>query len=394
MRMSSQTSPWWRNQLTLSIFSAIRPGDPVEAMVRMLHDMGLNTLESNTPAEFAADRLSTDEHRRVLTACQQFGMRYIITDHSRITNQSSPCQELVAGLVQDFKGYPALGGYYVWDEPHREHFTAVAQVYAWLRQLDPDRLPVNAMFPSYGVYRYPDDYPAFAREFVQKVNPDVLSFDHYTITEKGPGDTFFTDLQTWSDLSLAHGKVLWFYPACCSWGGIVPPTLASLRFQAACALAYGARGLQWFTGRSQASDSIAFTHAPFNADGTPTRTARILRSVNLWVQSLSPALLQTRLVQTAHTPPVPAMCRAWTPGQMELERASSGLLLAEHRGPSNRWLLWVVNRSYQRFRNVSLTFTHPVRVRDLARGRVTSDHNCTLEFVLPAGDSALLDIRA
>ncbi len=393
--MSNQTTPWWRNQLTLSVFSAVRPGDPIEQMVRMLHDMGLNTLESNTPAEFAADRLSNDEHRRVLNACQQYGMRYLITDHNRITNQSDPQRERVASLVQDFRSYPALGGYYVWDEPHREHFAAVAQVYTWLRELDPGRLAVNAMFPSYGAYKYPDDYPAFARDFVQQVDPDVLSFDHYTITENGPGDTFYTDLQTWSDLSLAHNKVLWFYPACCSWGGIVPPTTATLRFQAATALAYGARGLQWFTGRSQASDSIAFTHAPFTAEGAPTRTARLLRSVNLWVQSLAPAILQTRLVETAHTAPVPYLCRAWAQGMMGLKYASPGLLLAEHRGPSGRRILWVVNRSYLRPRVASLAFTQSVRVIDLAHGRLpTTSNGGTLSFRIPAGDALVLDIKA
>jgi len=137
-----------------------------------------------------------------------------MTDHNRMTGVTNPKEEDLKNLVNEYGAYPGLGGYYVWDEP-RGNFDAVKKTFSVLRAADPSRLPLVAMIPSYGPWKHPDEYPAFARSFVKEVDPPVLSFDYYAM-RGSPGqyiqsESVYLDLELWSSLSVETGKPLWMY---------------------------------------------------------------------------------------------------------------------------------------------------------------------------------------
>ncbi len=351
---AKEPAPWWEETFTISTFASCRPGDDLEKFVSGLHALGFNAMETNTPLEYHAEDLSVEEQRSIHDLCQRYGMRYFVTDHKRLTGVGNLSEEARRELISDYSNHPALGGYYVWDEPGREQFAAVARTYAILRANDPERLPLNAMIPSYGPYRWPDDYPAFARQFVEAVDPPVLSFDFYALGKNpeggapGGAPTLYRDLQLWSDLAIEKGRPLWFYPSAVSWGGVAEPTLATLRFQASVAMAYGAKGIQWFMARDFTGGSIDFTGGALTMQGEKGSAYRSLRQVNRWMAKVGPTVMTLQREGIAHTAPEPPDANRFVPGFAGLESASGNLILADHRavrgcGKGKRYL-WVVSR--------------------------------------------------
>jgi hypothetical protein len=88
--------------------------------------------------------------------------------------------------VKRFKDHPALGGYYVRDEPSTGDFAKVAAQVKQIQAVD-DRHPcyVN-LFPNYATTGKDgqlgaDTYQEYVDRFVREVPVPILSFDHYPV---------------------------------------------------------------------------------------------------------------------------------------------------------------------------------------------------------------------
>jgi len=107
------------------------------------------------------------------------------------------------------------------------------------------------LFPSYGSPAQLgfDDFRAYVHSFVKTVNPVVLSYDHYPLWNPSAGRTnWFGDLTVMRDESRKAGIPFW---VCLQSEGLDQalrvPNRAEILWQASTALAYGARGVVWFT---------------------------------------------------------------------------------------------------------------------------------------------------
>lgn len=390
-------APWWHSTFLISTFSAVRHGDDMPKVMAALHDLGFNALESNTPMEYRAQDLTWAEHVEVLEACERHGMRYFLTDHARLTGVVDPNEATVLGVVEDFGGYPALGGYYLWDEPFLEDFPSVRRAAEIIRSHDGARLPMVGMLPSYGRYRWPTDYPAFARRFMRVVDPEVVAFDFYGVrqtTSDGPpivNPFLYRDLRLWSDLAREHGRPLWFYGSAVGWGAMATPSLATLRLQAATALAYGARGLIWFMARDYGGGAVDFTGGALDVRGEPGLLYEDLKQVNHWMRALAPTLmtLETRGLVLTH--PVPDGAGSFTPGFAGLTSAPANLLLAQQDAAGERYL-WVVNRDLAQESQGELGFRCAVRLGEVAADGAVETAASEHRIQLDAGEGKLLRI--
>lgn len=358
---------WWKSQFVLSTFASVHTGDNVEAVIGLLHEAGLNTLESNTPLEYSAQDLTHEEQVRVLKVCEKYGMKYFVTDHRRLTGIAQPSEEDLKSLVSDYQGYTSLGGYYVWDEPHWEHFPDVKDTFATLRSLDPDRLPLVPLVPSYGPYHYPEAYPNFVKDFAETVEPDVLSFDFYGVRVQGVEPSLYRDLALWAKVSRETGRPLWFYPSSCMWGPIAKPTEATIRFQVFTAIAYGAKGIQYFMARDFVGGDIDFTGAPIRADGTKSETFDAFAAVNHDVEKISSLLMRLKMENVFHTAPVPETSIPLEKGYQSLIDASENLVLAFHKDEDSVYLI-VVSKDLSDEREICLSFDKPVQLHDILSG--------------------------
>lgn len=380
---------WWNQQFILSAFTSVQNDDDIEKVIALFGEAGLNALESNTPLEYKAKDLSPENLIRTLKACEEHNIKFFITDHKRMTGVTKPKEDELKALINEYKDYPALGGYYVWDEP-RGHFDAVKKSFDVLRTADPSRLPLVAMIPSYGPWKHPHKYPAIMRSFVKKVDPPVLSFDYYAM-RGGPGkyvqsQNVYLDLELWSSLSVETGKPFWMYVTSCSWQS--QPSLESLRLQVYSAIAYGAKGIQYFVAKSFTGCEPSFSGAPLNMDGSKSTFYDTFKAFNMEVKALGPCLMPLKLTKIMHTKgTIP-----FTP-HLGLMAAPDDLIISFHQGKDGKDYLFIVNKNPNADRQVPLTVAPGISLVSLPQKVEQKRENDKITLTMPKGFGMLFEIK-
>ncbi|MGH7787518.1 MAG: hypothetical protein ACRERC_11665 [Candidatus Binatia bacterium] len=214
------------------------------------------------------------QNQRALATAARHGLRLWVADHRYGPGaiENPLWQELIADAVADYGSAPALGGYFIVDEPPATQFEAVAAVTAALRAADPDRLAYVNLLPSYippealGAASYED----YLERFVEIVQPTLLSYDNYPFGKEKDRSSFFTNLETVRAVALRHGLPFMLIVLAMPHGPYRDPTEAELAWQVFHALAYGARGISYFAYWTPPSDEDWQNRNGLLEDGRPT----------------------------------------------------------------------------------------------------------------------------
>ena len=151
------------------------------------------------------------------------------------------------GIIEDYKNHPALVGYQIMDEPYAHLFPELDTIFQFFRKADPDHEPIVNVNPSYGWVG--DDYGEYVRNYIKTVNPGLFSYDHYVFRyDTVITEPWFDDLALVREETRKAGIPYIVFIFC---EGIKPsmklPNRAEILWQVNTALAYGTRGIGWFT---------------------------------------------------------------------------------------------------------------------------------------------------
>ena len=130
--------------------------------------------------------------------------------------------------------------------------------------------------------------------------------------------------------------------------------MAGLRFQAYTTLAYGARGISYFTYFTP--DSGNYRLAPIYPSGDKSPTWEMLRQVNLQIHALGPVYLGLQSINVFHTADVPegSLCKECS---LLLDEISGGsLLVGEFKNAEGQPYVIVVNKDLQRSTQFDIRF--------------------------------------
>ncbi len=233
---------------------------------------------------------------------------YHVGDDFKLTQKR---KSEIRRIVENVREHPGLYGYHLRDEPTSELLPILGQVADYIRSLDPYHLIYINHFPA---NRHSGAFTVewFWREYIRLVHPRMLSFDHYPITigsYEEIEDTweqpnvfpehkiivkpdFFECLDLMRTLSNFYGIPFWAFTCSVRHGPYPTPTEGHIRFQLFNDLAYGARGLQYFT--------YAHNQAMVKPDGSTTETWEIAKRVNSEIHTLAPILRRLRNVGVFH----------------------------------------------------------------------------------------------
>ena len=222
----------------------------------------LGLLDDGRMAEIAAAGFTTvgapcegdldeDANRRMLTLAERHGLRVWVADHRLYAAAAGApdAAALVAAVAASYRDAPALDGYVLADEPTTDKFETLTPAVAALRAADPGRLAYINLLPNYippellGAESYSD----YLERFVATVHPSILSVDYYPFGKHKDRSSFFANLAALRDTALRHDlPFLWIILAM-PHGPYRDPTESELAWQAFHALAFGARGVSYFT---------------------------------------------------------------------------------------------------------------------------------------------------
>jgi hypothetical protein len=304
---------------------------------------------------------SVEENRRMLDFCAELGLKAMVVD-GRTSWEASfqdDHAELIASLVADYGSHPALYGYYILDEPSADRFPALAKVSQELQRQDPHHLPYINLFPTYAS---PEQLgtPTYAEHldrYLRIVRPAVLSYDHYALMKDGRDRVdYFENLGLIHEYGLRYGVPQWNIILSLPHLGYRDPSAAEMRWQVYTSLAYGIKGLMWFTYWTMPEWERDFGGtAIVNPKGEPARLYPIVRQLNGEVRILGRTLLGLTSTGVYHSGHIPPGCmRLGTDAPIQLPDGLP-LLIGFFSDTAGEQYAMVVNRDHAKPVEATLT---------------------------------------
>ena len=261
-----------------------------------------------------------------LDACHAAGLKGIVSDaraggYDWNNVDQKVARTNIASLVAEVGKHPAVYGYYLSDEPPTSFFPGLAKVAAQIHELDPGKWAYINLFPNYaepgqlGVANYAE----YLDQFISTCKPTVLSYDHYALMDDGSlRNGYWQNLEQMRAAAVKNKLPFWNIVLSVAHFNYREPTAADLRFEVYSTLAYGGKGLAYFTYFAPAVGN--YRGAPIDQFGNPTPSWQWMQNANLQVLKLAPTLLQLTSDDVYHFGEAPGGCHG--PAETSLVKGS------------------------------------------------------------------------
>jgi hypothetical protein len=344
---------------------------------------------------FRADNLA----RMDLAAAH--GMRCLVWDRrfervEALGDTTPAAGALMDSIVADYRDHPGFFGYYLGDEPHPEQWPFLARLFAALRARDPDHPAWNNLL---GRGSYPDraQFLAALRGYAGAVHPAVLGDDYYEFTLGGDRGLFFENLAGLNAVARGAGLPFWLTVLLIGHTGYRQPSPAELSWQAAMALAYGARGVGYFTWWTPwPYDTWLWQPAVIDTSGNRTAWFDELVRADPGLAAAGRTLAGCGWLAATHAGGVPPGGTAFAP-DADLAGVSGRAVLGHFADPAGGRCLMVVNADSLRPQRITLLAARALSLDRLQDGvwapmpGAASGESVPID--LTAGAFALLRIR-
>ena len=286
----------------------------------------------------------------------------------------------IEDLLEAFSTKDALAGFNLYDEPHKKLFERLKFARAEIQRLAPELLPYVNAWPSYASTTAlgTKTYPEYLRALRASVESPVLSFDHYPLLAKGITPDYFYN---WAVIRQYARRD----PTVPSWGFIQSvgfngsavglakrrrPEEAEILWQVNVALAYGAKGLQYFTYWTPDDPNIAFGEALIDRKGDQTELYGYAQNVNGYLKKVGKVLLPLTSESVVHAKEkrLPRGAQAFKADKDNYVKSVGGnpVILSRFRespelisAETDRYLI-VANRSFANTATTRLSFSSTV----------------------------------
>jgi len=245
------------------------------------------------------------QNTRILDAARAAGTTTFVFDDRMQQALDDPVARprLLDGIAASYRSHPGLAGYYVYDEVPPEDIAKTAAVVKGLRARDPRHPSYVSLFPNY--YGPITDYDRYVRDFVREIRPATIVYDYYPFLADGTDRTgFFTNLRSVRRVSLGTSTPFWFFAQLTELPGLRRASEAEKRWQALQTLAYGARGVMFFTYWSDVSGEFPEPGVIDPRTGLPTAHYAEVRRVNQQVRAFGDQLSGARSRSVFHNGPL------------------------------------------------------------------------------------------
>ena len=333
-------------------------------------------------------------NRLALAACEQYGLRLVLADAelsnaiegpATTANQANITRrlnEIYFGIQgrTGFGGRTGLGGIFLYDEPGKTKFANLRFARREVKRIfGPYELPYVNAWPSYATLSalqapsYTDYLDAYMKGAGSESSP-FLSFDHYPLLDdERTTPDFFYNHAVIRRFAQTFGVPSWgFVQSMGFTGGKVgierrrPPDEAEIFWQINVALAYGVKGIQYFTYWTPDDPNLQTGGALITLAGEQTPRYGYARDANEFLRKVGKILLPLTSESVNHFGeqrlPLGAKPFEGYPSYVKAASGSAAILglFKESDASTERYLL-VVNRSPNKAATTRLTIPGIVR---------------------------------
>ena len=308
----------------------------INEMMTDLFDCGFNT-SGFTSANYIRE-IRNNNLRGILTAG--------INVSKEITQgEADKTIEKLMSTITDPEDRKAVHAIYIVDEPSASLFP---KLYIWSNAIKKQGvLPYINLFPDYAgpVALGTKDYEEHLDKYFETCRPPYISYDNYSLFENGilEEDRFFGNIELVRNKSLQAGIPFWNVILSNGHFSYAEPSDATLSIQVYSTLAYGGKGIGYFTYYTPQVGNYRL--APIDRFGYHTKTWEMIRNINLQIHSLAPIYCKLKSINVFHTLEVPRNGRGIESAQLVESISDSSLLVGEFIDTYGKPYALVVNKS-------------------------------------------------
>lgn len=306
-------------------------------------------------------------------------------------------------IVATYRDRPGFGGYYLGDEPPPEKFPLLAVLFAELRRRDPAHPAWNDLLGAWrGGWQ---QWPAYVRSYLDLMHAPVLCYNQYDFQIGGDRQLFVRQLAAAANLADEYGIPFWVITLVIQHLQYRALTDGEVRWQGSMALAYGARGVGYFTyWTPQANPLLNWHYGLIDTAGSPTHWYALVSDFNPRLVAAGRVVARLARLWTAHAGSVPPGAAAFAP-QAWLAGVTGRAALGAFADSAGGRYLVVANSDSLASRDVALELpgaSHIERLSDdggawlpvamASSPSVASTGGPSVTLSLAAGDFALLRI--
>lgn len=234
--------------------------------------------------------------KKALTLCQKYNIKLIFSVPDLRTNPD---------IIKSVKNHPALLGYYIYDEPSPSLFENLSEVVNKLNQIDSHHIKYINLHPIYAPNENLENrsYPDYVREYLNKVSVNIISFDHYSLTNNKIRPNWYNNLEIIRQTSIKFNKPFWAFACSVIHFNYLQPTVGGIKLQQFSNLLYGAKGLQYYTYWNVNDEYWKinnYSYAIADENGKPTPSYSIVKSVNEQIDRIAWLFISSKVDSVYH----------------------------------------------------------------------------------------------
>ena len=369
------------------------PTDPHQ--LDLMRQAGLNISGFCTPGDL-------DQVQAARMACFVSDARANGYDWTEMPDKKT-LQKNIGALVAEVRNRPAALGFFLYDEPQTQMMPGLGEVAEMLRNAMPGAWTYINLLPNYGTAERmgAPTYDAYVQKYMDEIRPPLLSYDNYSLFNGEMLGRFFTNLATVRSAAHKAGIPFWNVVLANACFNYMEPSDATLSLQAYSTIAYGGRGIEYFTYFSPKVGNYRL--APVDQFGHRTATWYMLRRLNNQLRELAPWLIKLHSIGVYHSAPLPegaepvaqsSLIKQVRATTFESPPVPPEYLIGEFRDDEGHPFLVVVNKS------LKYSMRYAIDLRDSGR-RLALVSPYTGQLVsfagemnwLAPGQGALLEIK-
>jgi hypothetical protein len=335
-----------------------------------------------------------------LAACRAAGLKAIVSDartsgYDWANVDEAKARKNVASLVAKVGRNPAVFGYYLRDEPDAGMFQGLAKVATLIRELSPGQWPYINLFPDYATPGQlgTTNYAEYLERFIATCRPSIISYDNYSLMDDGSvRESYWSNLEAVRAACRKHGVEFWNIVLSVAHFSYRELNAADFRFQVYTTLAYGGRGISYFTYFTSPTGN--YRMAPIDQFGHQTPTWYYMQHANLQIQKLAPTLLQLRSDAVYHIGQIPSGANGPAANSLVSSVAGDNFLVGDFTHRDGSRYLMIVNKDLAKSRPCSPQFRKaPRRLLHVSAYSGTLSPFEGEDVWLPPGGGVLLKVE-
>jgi len=249
-----------------------------------------------------------DGNLATLAMAQKNGLK-VYTYDGRIGEGDAKIKE----MVNDFKGHPALGGYYITDEPDTARLASAIELQKKVKALDPLKDAYMNHLPGWAIDDKENYELSFLPRYIEgvgKENLNYLAYDNYPYKRKQRLEkTYFNNLEIIRRVGLKYNVKT---SSCLqSFGmgfkGVVElrrPNADEIRMNVYSNLAYGVKNAVWYTYYTQDNlnpEVMTMYKSVIDSVGLKTDMYAPFQKMNGEMKQLGKTLINLDAIEVYHT---------------------------------------------------------------------------------------------